>query len=133
VLNRTCLALLLSLALAGLACGGDGATVERPQRLSAGEETIVSEAQAAVQAYCRRLGLYVLRRGGPPTAADLQRVDTGLTALVALGREKPRAFTRSQRTAREATGDMLEDVEGSNCSGPVEQRLRQALAGLPAS
>jgi hypothetical protein len=92
---------------------------------------VVSEAQAAVHAYCRRVGLYLLRKGGPPTASDFERFDRGVTALVDLARRKPQAIDRNQETPREAIGSMLEDVQGSNCSGPAEQRLQQAFATLP--
>jgi hypothetical protein len=117
--------------VAVVGCGGNGSAEKPPERLSPDEQATLESAQQAVHRYCRKVGLYILRRGGPPTEADLEQVDARLQALVQVGREKPSALSPSQRTIRESIGDLVEDVEGSNCSGPVQERLNTAIAELP--
>jgi hypothetical protein len=114
--------------------GATGATTPRapPARLSARGRRTLRAAQTAVARYCRKVGLAALRRARPPTPADLERVEKRLQALVRVGKSQPTALTPAQRTVREAIGDILEDVEGSNCPGPINQRLAEAVAALPA-
>jgi hypothetical protein len=58
-------------------------------------------------------------------------VATELDRLIALAQANPQARLRTQTTLRELLGDMLEDLEGSTCSGAFEQKLARGLATLP--
>jgi hypothetical protein len=131
-LSTTAAVLLAALLAAGPGCGdNDSAAPKPPSRLSPEEQVVLQDAQQAVRRYCRKVGLYILRQGRAPTPADLEQVDARLGPLVAIGRERPAALSSSQRTVRESIGDLIEDVEGSNCSGPIQQRLDAAIAEIP--
>jgi hypothetical protein len=122
--------LILSLTLAALglvACGNS----DEAERLSDAEQAAVVRAQLEIHSYCRAVGLYLTRRRGPPTQAETQRVYEEVDRLAALARQKPGAQARNGATLRTLLGDIAEDLEGSNCSPPLEQRVEQALATLP--
>jgi hypothetical protein len=127
------LALLLALALiVPLACGGDDSgSPEKPRRLSAAEESIISRAQETLHGYCRKVGLYITRRQPLPTVAETQQVTEQLDRLIGLARERPGARNRRGETVRDVLGGSVEDLEGANCSAVLERKLAQAFATIP--
>jgi hypothetical protein len=120
------------MAIAAGGCGDEQPKPTGPQRVSAASERIVAQARSTLYLYCRQVGRYLTRRGSPPTAAEAQQVDGELDRLIAVAQENPDAQLRTQVTLRELLGDMLEDLEGSTCSGAFEQKLGQGLASLPS-
>jgi hypothetical protein len=127
MMRQTLFSLCLVLAALGLAaCGGGGET-----GLSRAERGVVESAQVQIHSYCRAVALYLLRRRGAPTRAETQEAYDAIDRLGALAREKPGAETQNGATLRTLLGDIVEDLDGSNCSPALQQRVEQALATLP--
>jgi hypothetical protein len=113
-------------------CGGDESSTQKPEQLSASEQSAVREAQTEIRSYCRDLVLYLARRRGPPTQSETGSAYEAVDRLAAIARDKPAAaLPLAGRTVRELLGDIAEDLEGSNCADNVVRRIDQALATLP--
>ena len=108
---------------------GDGSSTDSP--LSAQERSRVQGALVAVNEYCRQLGRYFSRRGSAPTNSATAAAREGVDEITALAGEKPAVEYRPGQTLRELIADTAENLEGSNCTGPLLTRLEQALASLP--
>jgi hypothetical protein len=128
-LRAVTLALVVTMVFLA-ACGGKSA--DKPQMLSADEKREVDQAESEIHSYCRRLALYLVHRTGPPTSADSGGALAAADRLIALAQQKPDSLYRAQDPMRLALDDLAEDLEGTNCSHEIEQKLNQALAGLPA-
>jgi hypothetical protein len=103
---------------------------ERPHPLSAADAKVVERAREEVNAYCRKVAR--ARGGGAaPRAGDLERVAASLDELAALAARDPEGEGPDGITARLALGDIAEDLEGSNCSIALVERIDQALAEIP--
>jgi hypothetical protein len=119
---------LALVALALVACGGDGSG---EPRLTAPERADLARSRAAVVAYCRRIGLYLAGRRGPPGEADKARAGDATDTLIALVERKPRAEYLTDETVTVVVGDLAERLEAINCAPDLERRLEVALSGLP--
>lgn len=117
--------------IAPIGCGDEESRSARPQRLSAAEQSIVTGAQAGIRSYCRKIGLYLTRGQPLPTPLETQQVNGQVDRLIALAREKPEAEFRNRGTLRSLLGDMIEDLDGANCSDALQRRLAEGRAALP--
>jgi hypothetical protein len=124
-------ALLAALALAG--CGDDDdaggeapattSATAAPQPLTPADSKVLADARRAVGVYCVKVARSVSTGGGPPPAEDFERVTASLETLGELAREKP--------DAELALGDILENLEGSNCDNRLVTILNAELAEIP--
>ena len=118
-----------TLVLAIAACGGDSED-ENPQ-LTVDDRRAVEHAQREIGAYCRHLAQFILRERPAPTPAETGEAVSAVDRLAAVAREKPYAEYRPGQRMRTLVGDTAEGLEGSNCTGPVLERLQQAHGSLP--
>jgi hypothetical protein len=124
--------LIVSLALATLAlssCGGGSST--EAQRLSAREQTVVSDAQRAIRSHCRQIALFVSRRGSQPSSSQTERTFRAVDNLIALARQKPDPLYQGREDLRDLLNDMAEDLDGTNCSPPLLDRIEEGLRTVP--
>ena len=113
-----------------VACGSEAPEQPRPeapQRLTEPERAAARSGEAAIRSYCRRLGLYLAGRRGPPGARALRRAVEGARVVAALARRKPQASYALGQTVRQLAGDTAEDLEGTNCSGRLVAELERGL------
>ena len=118
---------LLALVVAG--CGGSSTKAEAPAgKLTRAEAVRVAAAERDIRAYCRAVGRALTKQGEPPSDA---RAGAAVKELGALGRARPGATTPEGETVSEVMGDIVEDLEGTNCSQGLVDQLEAELRTLP--
>jgi hypothetical protein len=132
-------AALWAVALAG--CGGDAGSstgistttvvTPAPQRLNASERRLIADSEGAIEVYCRRSTLALVKPRRRPTSAQQERAFESVDKLIALAQEKPAALVRREVDVRLLLSDLAEDLEGSNCDPAIISRIDQGLAGIP--
>jgi hypothetical protein len=95
--------------------------------LTAAERAAARAGHAAIRSYCRRVGLYLAGRRGPPGAEVQRRAIAGARAIARVARSKPEARFSAVQTARDLAGDTAEDLEGTNCSSRLVVELSRGL------
>jgi hypothetical protein len=98
-----------------------------PQRLTTAERAAARTGHAAIQSYCRRLGLHITGRGSAPGPEAERRAVEGARAIAGVARRKPAAPYDSTETIRDLAADTAEDLDGTNCSPRVVFELEQGL------
>jgi hypothetical protein len=100
-------------------------------RLDAREQIVVSDAQRAIRSYCRQIALFFSRRGSHPSRSKTDRTFGAVDNLVALARRKPDALYQGREGLRDLLNDMAEDLDGTNCSAPLLDRIEEGLRTVP--
>jgi hypothetical protein len=109
------------------ACGDDNAP-PRAKSLTASELTTVQSSRDAIRAYCRRVGLSIARGEVTQLATLLDQALAAADRLGELARAKPAAHVDPQSTTYDVLADTAEDLDGTNCSPAIVQRLERGLA-----
>jgi hypothetical protein len=130
------IALAAVLALVAAGCGGsdDDATttpVPGPAKLSGAERAALERDEAAIVRYCSARALSLTDPSERPTVAQQARALKAVDAIVALAVETPEANVRPKVDARLYLGDLVENLEGSNCDPLIVGRLEQGLGAVP--
>jgi hypothetical protein len=142
IVARGLAALATALCVLGLAgCGGDAGpstvastTTISPRavhRLTASERRLIADSEMAIEVYCRRSTLGLVKPRKRPSADQRARALDSVDALVALAHEKPAGRVRRAVDVRLLLSDLAEDLEGSNCDPAIISRIDQGLAGIP--
>jgi hypothetical protein len=135
---RRALATVAGLSLLAIpACGDDSPSTATTttsgaaaKRLTAAEQSLVTDSERAVQRYCGRLALAAIGQGQPPSPSEQGRAFAATDRLIELARRKPAAPTGGLAMGL-FLGDLAEDLEGANCDQRLVERIDQALATLP--
>lgn len=128
-------AILATVSLAALTwatpgCGSEATDRPRPEtpsRLTAPERAAAEAGREAIRSYCRRLGLHLAGRRGPPEERARRRAVEGARTLASLARRKPQTPFAPGQTLRQLAADTAEDLEGTNCSAGLVAELERGL------
>lgn len=101
------------------------------QRLSASDRELISSSERAILSYCRKRALALTDPDRAPSVQQQTRALEGVDALIALGQAKPAARVGAGVDVRLFLGDLVENLEGSNCDPAIIARLEQGLATIP--
>jgi hypothetical protein len=134
VRTAACAAIGVVAALGPAGCGDDDS--ERPattaprqeERLTPAERARAHRSQRVILAYCRRVALSVGAAKEPPSESQQRAAFEAARRLTALAGEKPDATVRTGVDAQLFVGDLIEDLEGSNCDPRLAAALEQGLA-----
>jgi hypothetical protein len=91
----------------------------------------VADAEADIEAYCRRSVISQSGAVRTPSARQRERAYEAVDRLIALTAEKPAAAVTPGVHLRLAVGDIAEDLQGSNCDPGIIAALDQGLARIP--
>ena len=126
--------LLAAAALAAAAgCGGEPAPPPEPApALTAEERRAVEDYDARINAHCVRVARALVDPRQGPSPEQLRDAFAAADALAALAARKPDAELDVNQDLRLFLGDVVENLEGSNCDPRMRARLEQALSAIPA-
>jgi hypothetical protein len=126
--------LLAAAALTGAAgCGGGAAPAPEPApALAAEERRAVAAYDARISAHCVRVSRALVDPRQGPTPEQARDAFAAADALAALAARKPDAELDVNQDLRLFLGDVLENLEGSNCDPRMRARLAEALRAIPA-
>jgi hypothetical protein len=133
------IALAAVTALVAAGCGGsddgDATTTpaKGPAKLTGAERGALERDEAAIVRYCSARALALTDPSKRPTVAQQARALKAVDAIVALATESPEINVRPKVDARLYLGDLVENLEGSNCDPLILGRLEQGLAAVPAA
>jgi len=100
--------------------------------LTAAERERLRADEAAIARYCSARALALTDPGERPTVAQQARALEAVDAIVALAVESPEVKVKPRVDARLHLGDLIENLEGSNCDPLILGRLEQGLGAVPA-
>jgi hypothetical protein len=103
-----------------------------PPTLTAGERRALAREEARIQRHCVAVARSIVDPEAAPTPDEAARAFAAADRLVAAVRAKPRAEREPGQDLRLYLGDVIENLEGSNCDPRMLQHLEAALARIPA-
>lgn len=122
---------LVAVVLLGALVAGCGGQSDRSATLEHDEAAAIRQSQSDIHSYCRSVRSYLIRKRGPLTSAEVQRVEAAGGKLADAVRAKPDADYQGLGPVREVIGSIAEDLEATNCAPSIQRRLDAALGSLP--
>ena len=120
-------------ALAG--CSGEDRTdtprEPAPSALTAAERRSVAGYERRIQEHCFRVASSLTDPSAAPSAAQQRRAFEAADRFGALAARKPTAELDVGQDLRLFLGDVIENLEGSNCDPRMRARLGEALRKIP--
>ena len=118
-------------------CGDSGGDVTTTTsagaaRLTAAEREQLRRDEAAIVRYCSARALALADPAKRPTVAQQARALEAVDRIVAVAVESPEIEVKPKVDARLYAGDLIENLEGSNCDPLILGRLEQGLGAVQA-
>ena len=122
------------MTIAVLGCGQEERPAPAPTPappLSDGVRRELLRAEARIEAHCIAVARSLVEPEAAPTAGEQARAFAAADRLVAIVRASPRAEFDLGQDLRLYLGDVIENLEGSNCDPRMIDRLERGLATVP--
>jgi hypothetical protein len=129
--------MLAAAALCGAlaSCGGeeemDAPPRPAPSPLTAAERRSIASYERRIQDHCFRVASSLADPSAAPSPAQQRRAFQAADRLGALAARKPTAELDAGQDLRLFLGDVIENLEGSNCDPRMRARLAEALGRIP--
>lgn len=103
-----------------------------PPRLTEAERRRLRVAEGRIESHCVAVSRGLVDPDEAPTRAERARAFAAADEMIAVARAKPKALVDVGQDARLYLGDVVENIEGSNCDPAMVDHLERGFARIPA-